>query len=798
MINMKKGIKVFLLSSIFCLPMNAMSVEAVANEHPAVVSDYTDRIDTDANIYGHVIDKATREHLPYITVFIKEYNISTMTDATGHYFLKNLPVGKAVLEVSCVGYCPVQKEVTLRKNSTLELNFELVEDRMALNEVVVTANRSATLRNMAPNIVNVLDSKLLEVTHSACLAQGLNFQPGVRVEDNCQNCGFSQVRINGLDGHYSQILIDSKPIFSALNGVYGLEQIPANMVDRVEVVRGGGSALYGASAIGGTINVLTKEPIRNSAAFSHDISAIGGFNSFDNNTMLNASIVTEDNNMGFYVYGQNHHRNGFDLDKDGYTELPLLDNKTVGMRSFFKINSHSKLVAEYHGMSEFRRGGNLLDCPAHEANIAEQVEHNINGGSLNYDWNSLDQKNWLDIFFSFQDTKRKSFYGGTGETNTEEAIAEARKAYGKTSGLTLVGGAQYVHNFDKLWFMPANLTVGLEYNRDNLKDIVLGYNTQTRQNVNIMSLYGQNEWTNKKFTFLLGARLDKHSLLDHPVFSPRVNFRFNPNHHFNLRASYSSGFRAPQIFDEDLHVKLVGGGRVVTRMADGLKEEKSHSVSLSSDMYWNFGEWQTNFLVEGFYTRLNDVFAYRKIKDEDENGNLVQERYNAYGANVYGANLEAKFAYNKLLQFQGGLTYQKSRYTKPVVWDEDAPSEQRVLRTPDFYGYFTAQTHPLKHFSAALTGTYTGSMLVGKGAIQEGPYQRVAEAVETPSFFTLDMKLTYDTKIYESVGMEISLGVKNMFNAFQKDFDKGWSRDSAYVYGPGMPRSFFFGVKFSY
>ena len=110
-----------------------------------------------------------------------------------------------------------------------------------------------------------MDTKLFESTHATCLAQGLSFQPGVRVEDNCQNCGFTQVRINGLDGHYSQILMDSRPIFSALTGMYGLEQIPANMIERVEVVRRGGSALFGASAIGGTINIITKEPTRNSA-----------------------------------------------------------------------------------------------------------------------------------------------------------------------------------------------------------------------------------------------------------------------------------------------------------------------------------------------------------------------------------------------------------------------------------------------------------------------------------------------------------------------------------------------------
>lgn len=114
-----------------------------------------------------------------------------------------------------------------------------------MDDVVVSASRSASLRREAPALVSVLGTDLFEKTNSVCLAQGLSFQPGVRTEDDCQNCGFTQVRINGLDGHYSQILIDSHPVFSALTGVYGLEQIPASMIERVEVLRGGGSALSG-------------------------------------------------------------------------------------------------------------------------------------------------------------------------------------------------------------------------------------------------------------------------------------------------------------------------------------------------------------------------------------------------------------------------------------------------------------------------------------------------------------------------------------------------------------------------
>ena len=170
--------------------------------------------------------------------------------------MKNLTVGSYTIRVNGVGYRSAEKQIVLRQGETRELNFEVEEDIIQLETVVISANKNETNRMEAPVVVHVMTPKLFENTNSVCLAQGLSFQPGLRVETNCQNCGFQQVRINGLDGPYTQLLLDGKALFSSLNGVYGIEQIPAGMIERVEVMRGGGSALYGANAIGGTVNII--------------------------------------------------------------------------------------------------------------------------------------------------------------------------------------------------------------------------------------------------------------------------------------------------------------------------------------------------------------------------------------------------------------------------------------------------------------------------------------------------------------------------------------------------------------
>ena len=751
---------------------------------------------TDANIYGHVVDAKSGEHVPYAIIHVKGTTIATTTDMTGHFFLKNLPEGTFTIEAKYMGYTTMSKMVTTKKNTSKELNFNLSPSDLSLDEVVVSANRSETKRRMAPNLVNVINGKVFDITQSTCLAQGLNFQPGVRTEDNCQNCGFTQVRINGLDGHYSQILVDSRPIFSSLNGVYGLEQIPANMIDRVEVVRGGGSALFGASAIGGTINIITKEPVRNSASFGHTLMSIGGSNSFDNVTTGNVSLVTDDNKAGVYAYGQTRNRKGYDHDGDGYTELPELNNQTFGLNSYLRLNPYSKLSLQYHGIHEFRRGGNRLEQAPHEANITEQVEHSIQGGGLTYEYFAPDEKNRLSAYFSFQTTSRKSYYGGIGEGTDDDRDA-AGKAYGTTHDFTYVAGAQYVHNFSKLFFMPSDLTLGAEYNFDGLKDVILGYDRHFKQDVHIGSFFFQNEWKSKQWGFLVGGRLDKHNLVDNIIFSPRANLRYNPTDNLNFRLTYAGGFRAPQAFDEDLHVGVVGGERLVTVLADKLKEERSNSFSISADIYHKFGNVQTNLLVEGFYTDLDNVFALRQLDRPDAQGNTVQERYNAYGAKVFGLNIEGKAMFTRWFSLQAGFTIQKSLYDEAIAWNDEVPEQKykKMMRSPNRYGYFTATFTPVKRFTASITGNYTGSMLIGHAA---GSGVEEPKAVDTPDFMELNMKLAYDIPVSKYLTLQVNGGIQNIANSYQKDFDKGWNRDSNYIYGPSLPRSYYVGVKINY
>ncbi len=264
---------------------------------------------TDANIFGDV--KSHGEHLPFATVHVRGTKHGVATDHTGHYMMIDLPEGDFEVAAEMVGFKKQTKKATLVKGKTIELNFNLDEEVMSLNEVVVTGTKTFKRQTDSPVIVNVLDARALGLVQANTLSEGLGFQPGLRVETDCQTCNYTQLRMNGLGGSYSQILINSRPVFSPLTGLYGMEQIPSNMIDRIEVVRGGGSALYGSSAIGGTVNVLTKIPTQNSYEMGVTHSVING-DAHDNQVNANLNVLSPKRNAGMAFFASNRQRDYYD------------------------------------------------------------------------------------------------------------------------------------------------------------------------------------------------------------------------------------------------------------------------------------------------------------------------------------------------------------------------------------------------------------------------------------------------------------------------------------------------------
>ncbi|GGI56388.1 TonB-dependent receptor [Winogradskyella haliclonae] len=757
-------------------------------------------------IYGKVYfeNETVSAAVLYFSSSKKTY--STYTNSEGSFEVQ-LPVGDYILKAEFLGQKAKTQTISISER-TQRLDITLEEDLLGLDEIVVSATRNRVNKKEAPIIVNTLGNKLINATQALAVSESLNYSPGVRVETNCQNCGFTQVRLNGLDGSYSQILVNSRAVYSALTSVYGLEQIPTQIIDRVEIVRSGGSALFGSNAIAGTINIITKDPVLNTWEVGGYLGLLDG-DTPDRTLSFNTSIVADDLKSGATFFGFLRDRDAWDANGDGFTEVVELNNTTFGTKLYYKPTDLSRLSLDATVIDEYRRGGNRLDLAPHLTDITEELDHKTILGGLAYDFsNKKGDKNY-SLYSSVQHTDRDSYYGGLGGERTAQDSLLALNAYGNTKDLAIANGLQFTKNWKR-----DILTTGVEYNYSRTEDNILGYNRLIDQNVNTFGAYAQFEWKpTEKFSALLGSRLDHITVdgsytigsinrnvdISQTTLNPRLTIAYNITDDIKFRGGYARGFRAPQAFNEDLHISSVGGEPQFVILSNDLEAEFSNAFTGSLNFTKEFDTMQTNFLLEGFYTSLEDPFTLVSTGVQLSNGSIVEEVRNGQGARVYGANLEFGVSPSKKWLFQLGGTLQRSQYNEDqVLFESDGtvPNETDVLvsefvRNPNVYGYLNVNWNPVDRFQASVTGTYTGKMTVPLVVSDTG----FLSLNESPSFF--DMNITTETHFDLSDDFQITLnaGVKNLFNSIQDDFQVGPTRDSDYVYGPAFPRSVFIGVK---
>jgi outer membrane receptor for ferrienterochelin and colicins len=754
------------------------------------------------------ITEANGDPIPGATIQLTAQGTASgsVSDQDGNFSIKVNKEGTHTVVIRAVGYQSLTKDLTTGETATIQL----AADVLHLEGVVVTGTRNERDRSTAPVVVNISDRRIFNAAQAVSLSEGLRFQPGLRIENNCQNCGFTQLRMNGLSGPYTQILVDSRPIFSALNGVYGLEQIPIAMVERIEVVRGGGSALYGANAIAGTVNIITREPIEDYFEAGINSGVING-KVFEHTLNANGARISKDGNKGVSLFGSARTRNPLDMNDDGFSELTLQRNIALGGKAFWKTQNRGKYTAEMHYIRERRRGGNLFDRAPHETDIAEQIIQQVYGGQVAYEGYSANYRTRYAVYASGQQTFRDSYYGGGGNSPDPEVRAQALLFYGNTTDLMMVGGLQVTHTMGKT-DKGVTLTAGVEAQHNNVDDRMPGYERRIVQRVNGMASYAQVEWKPlEKLTILTGGRFDMINLKGtydfgvgetagndrtFAVFNPRTSLLWQTGKFSRIRVGYARGFRPPQAFDEDLHIKTLGGTAQFIRINSELRSETSDSFTASFDLTRNNPVRPLSLLIETFYTRLNNPFVLEFSGETTAGGTaFVSEKRNGAGAYTTGINLETMYAIGSRWQFQAGATLQQARYTQPeaVLGDPISGTEvltERMLRTPDVYGYALVTAKVLKTHQLSLTGVFTGPMNV--------PNERTLELVRTQGFTELNLKWAKQIKLARHSNMELSAGMQNILNSFQRDLEVGSDRDAGYIYGPIRPRTIFAALKFHY
>ncbi len=726
---------------------------------------------TDLKLSG-IIKGYDGEHINKAMILIPELSKTSESDEKGFFELLGIPPGKYHLEVFAKGYMDYRSEIFELKKSGRSFTITLI--KKLSEEIVVTATRTPKLYMEVPVKTQVISARQIDQKQATQLAEAIALTTGVRVENNCQNCNFTQVRINGMEGKYSQILIDNSPIFSSMIGVYGLEQIPAEMLNRIEIVKGGGSALYGGNAVAGVINVQTKEPMENGSTINLHQEAISGEPL--TNAGFRTSLVTNDGNTKGFLFANYKRRQPVDIDGDSFTEVGKMRSTNFGLNFFnYFPGIDGKLKLSFYRITENRRGGNKFDLPPHEADIAESIDTDLNG--LTGEWNHyLSSRFFYNLGISFVNASRETYYGSEQDLN----------AYGSSKNPVVFLHSQMNYQAGKHL-----LSGGIQFKGEKIEDKALGYGREINDIYREFGLFMQDDVKfNSKVSLLAGLRLSKHSLVSDLIFNPRLSLLLNMTKDLSWRTTFSTGFRAPQVFDEDLHITQVGGEGMIIENSPDLIKESSYGISSGLDFGRVLGGNNIQMSVEGFYTLLLDTFLLREKEFDPRENALVFERINGSNSKVYGVSAEFGYQLGTFMNFMTGWTIQRSHLDKP----EPDFGSTNLFRSPNTYGYITLNYKNQKLLDIDLSLEYTGRMKVPHyaGYIPE-------ERLETSDpFWVLNAKMTKSVSLGDKNSIDLFVGVFNLFNSFQKDLDKGIYRDAGYVYGPSKPRAIYAGLEFTF
>jgi len=615
---------------------------------------------------------------------------------------------------------------------------------------------------------------VIELSDSRTLADAVEFTTGIRTENNCQNCNFSQIRLLGLMGNYTQILFDGQPTMSSLAMVYGAEQIPVAMIDRIEVVKGGGSALYGPGSVAGVINVIPLRPPKSGAHFESRYEPMGGLPNFS--VSAGADWVAADRGTALTVYGQLDRVKPLDLTGDGLTEVAKRNFQALGFRFDHRLlDDKAKLTFDFNRVQENRRGGDRLDLPEYLANVAESVRSRRNAAGLSW-YHSISSKFDYRFTVSFAGQYRHTYYGSGMDPN----------AYGNTDNPLWVLDSQFNH-----YLHSHVLSWGSQLNRDWVRDAQPAYGRIIDETYTDTGLYVQDDWFFAKgWELVYGARFDKHSEINAIISSPRASLMWNPHKNLKFRGSVATGFQAPQLFDEDLHITQVGGeGRVIRNSRD-LRKESSLTYTFSTEWRPQLGRGSAMLDFNLFHTAIRNLFNVQE-DDDPRTPDLEFIRVNSGKVKVSGVELNLGYGISEKFQVEFGYVVQRSRFDQP----EPDFNSRDFFRTPNRYGIATATWKHPRLVEVFLGAKFTGSMKVPHyaGFI---PANRLDI---TPSFITFDASISKSFSCFGADGkMTFSVGTKNLTNSYQKDLDQGPKRDAGYVYGPRFPRTLYVSIGYKF
>ncbi len=667
--------------------------------------------------------------LEFASIGIKNTSLGGVSNLDGYFRIDNIPYGEYQVIISTIGYQSKFMSITLdSSNPSVDFKLDLVESISSLDEVVITGTMKEVNRLESPVPVEVYSPEFFKANPTPSIFESLQNVNGVRPQLNCNVCNTGDIHINGLEGPYTMITIDGMPIVSGLSTVYGLTGIPQALIERVEIVKGPASTLYGSEAVGGLINIITKKP-GNAPLVSADISSTtwGEVNA-DVGLKLKAGEKTN-SLLGVSYF---NYENVIDNNGDGFTDVTLQDRISVFNKWSFdrKDNRVFSIAGRY--VYEDRWGG--------DTNWSKEFRggNEIYGESIYTDrWETfgvyqLPTKENINFQFSANGHKQNSVYGDV-IYKADQYVGFGQLTWNKQVGKKhdiLTGAAfRYTYYDDNT---PATAKLNAYDELSNEPSVTY-----------LPGLFVQDEFTlNQQNKLLLGLRYDYNSIHG-GIFSPRINYKWSTaDKKTVIRLGAGNGYRVANVFTED-HAALTGARDVV--FAGELKPETSWNVNLNvvKKIYTS----NNTFIgldATAFYT----YFDNRIIPDYETNPNQI-----IYD-NLDGFSVSQGFSLNADIALENGLTALLGFTYQDVYLEEDGEQITQLL-TESFSGVWNIG---YTFNQIGLTVDYTGNLYGPMRLPVLGELDDRRD--ESPWWSVQNIQLTKRL----NHGLEIYGGVKNILN----------------------------------
>ena len=715
-----------------------------------------------AVLYGRVTD-GSGAPLPGANVYAEGGDQGVATNDEGVYRLTSLPSGTHTVVVSAVGFRTVREERTLEEGEEREWNVSLEPTVVQRDEVVVTGTMRETYVKESPVKVSVVGTERLQRGQaSSNLMDLIGNVGGLSTQLNCGVCGTNAIRVNGVEGANTAVLIDGMPIMGALASVYGLNGISPSIIDQVEVIKGPQSTLYGTQALGGVVNVITKDPA-NTPTLSADVYAT----STQEGSVSLAASPQAGRFKGFVSGNALRMENYVDDNGDGFADQPKQSRAALFAKgSLAGKNGERRLDVAAKLYGENRTGGppNFTDDLRGSNEIYGESIYTRRAEVLTvYRPSGLDQRLRLRGALTYHD--QDSYYGTEHYVGTQKvAFGQATWNQSLTASLRVLTG------------------VGVRY---DVYDDNTPATTEPERRF-IPGVFGQGELSLGDVTLLGGLRFDHHE--EHGVVTaPRLSAKYSPSEQMTLRTSAGTGFRVVNVFTED-HAALTGSREVV--FGEDLAPERSRSVTASVEQIVPFGTNPLTVSVDGFYTR----FSNKIIPNYDRDPNLIVYE------NLDGFSVTRGFSVGLNQNFTAlPITYTAS-FTVADVYTQEEGTRRAVTYAPDYMGSVGA-TYTLPSIGA--TVEYTGR-LTGPKRMPDYYVEEFGRDRWSPPHATHDLKVTkafLGVNGPMGVGFEAYLAAENLFDYTQgsplvdagRPF--GSAFDTIYTWGPIVGRTFSVGVR---